>query len=134
MTRTVPRLPRRTSTSSSFSRPVPSSDDRLILEAHRVFHAALLARCPSLWARRLTSLLAEHSQRYLFLNAHYSEHVGESIAEHEQLLEATLTGDVEQAARVLVAHLQGSLGTVRAALEARQETQRIDLLNQENTR
>lgn len=114
--------------------PVPSSDDRLILVAHRTFHAALLARCPSLWARRLTSLLAEHSQRYLLLNAHYSEHVSESMAEHEQLLEATLTGDVEQAARVLVAHLQGSLGTVRAALEARQQTERTDLLNQENIR
>jgi GntR family carbon starvation induced transcriptional regulator len=112
----------------------PSSDDRLILEAHCVFHAALLARCPSLWARRLTSLLAEHSQRYLLLNAHYSEHVGESMAEHEQLLEAALTGDVEQAARVLVAHLQGSLATARAAFEARQETQRTDLLNQENIR
>jgi len=50
------------------------------------------------------------------------------------LLEATLTGDVEQAARVLVAHLQRSLGTVRAALEARQKTERTDLLKQENTR
>jgi GntR family transcriptional regulator, carbon starvation induced regulator len=114
--------------------PVPSSDDRLILEAHRTFHAALLARCPSLWARRLTSLLAEHSQRYLLLNAHYSEHVGESMAEHEQMLEAALAGDVEQAVRVLVAHLQGSLSTARAAFEARQETARTDLLNQENIR
>jgi GntR family carbon starvation induced transcriptional regulator len=112
----------------------PSSGDSLILEAHRAFHAALLARCPSLWARRLTGLLAEHSQRYLLLNAHYSEHVGESMAEHEQMLEAALTGDVEQAARVLVAHLQGSLATARAAFEARQETQRTDLLNQENIR
>jgi len=108
-----------------------SSDDRLILEAHRAFHAALLARCPSLWTRRLTGLLAEHSQRYQLLNAHYSEHVSESMAEHEQLLKAALTGDVEQAVAVLVAHLRGSLGTVRAALAARQETERTDLLNQE---
>jgi DNA-binding GntR family transcriptional regulator len=43
------------------------------------------------------------------------------MAEHELLLEATLTGDVEQAVRVLVTHLQGSLSTVRAVLEARQE-------------
>jgi GntR family transcriptional regulator, carbon starvation induced regulator len=112
--------------------PIPSSDDRLILEAHRAFHAALLARCPSLWARRLTSLLAEHSQRYLLLNAHYSEHVGESMAEHEQMLKAALSGDVEQAVRVLVAHLQGSLCTARAAFEARQETAPTDLLNREN--
>lgn len=114
--------------------PVPSSDDRLILEAHRAFHAALLARCPSLWTRRLTNLLAEHSQRYLLLNAHYSEHVSESMAEHEQMLRAALAGDVELAVRVLVAHLQGSLATVRAAFEARQASQRTDLLNQENIR
>jgi DNA-binding GntR family transcriptional regulator len=101
------------------------------LEAHRAFHAALLARCPSLWARRLTNLLAEHSQRYLLLNAQYSEHVSESMAEHHQMLEATLTGDVEQAVRLLVVHLQGSLAAARAAFEARQETQRTDLLNQE---
>jgi GntR family carbon starvation induced transcriptional regulator len=109
----------------------PSSDDLLILEAHRAFHAALLARCPSLWARRLTNLLAEHSQRYLLLNAQYSEHVSESMAEHPQMLEATLTGDVEQAVRLLVVHLQGSLAAARAAFEARHETRRTDLLNQE---
>ena len=102
--------------------PVPSSDERLLLEAHRAFHIALLARCPSLWLRRLTSLLADHSQRYLLLNAHYLQRVSESMAEHEQLLEATLNGDIERAARVLVAHMHGSLGTVRAVLEARQET------------
>jgi len=102
--------------------PVPSSDERLLLEAHRAFHIALLARCPSLWLTRLTSLLADHSQRYLLLNAHYSQRVSESMAEHEQLLEATLNGDIERAARVLITHMHGSLGTVRAVLEARKET------------
>jgi GntR family transcriptional regulator, carbon starvation induced regulator len=111
-----------------------SSDDRSILEAHRAFHAVLLARCPSLWTRRLTGLLAEHSQRYQLLNAHYSKHVSESMAEHHQMLEAALTGDVEQAVGVLVTHLQGSLATARAAFEARQKTQRTDLLKQENIR
>ncbi|MGO9449602.1 MAG: GntR family transcriptional regulator [Candidatus Binataceae bacterium] len=100
--------------------PVPSSDGRLVLEAHRGFHAALLARCPSMWLRRLTGQLAEHSQRYLLLNARYSQRLSESMAEHEQLVEATLVGNVEQAAQVLVAHLQRSLGAVRAVLEARQ--------------
>lgn len=101
--------------------PVPSSDDHLLLEAHRAFHVALLARCRSLWLRRLTSLLADHAQRYQLLKARYSQRISESMAEHKQLLEATLSGDVEQATRVLVAHLQGSLGMVRAILEARRE-------------
>jgi GntR family carbon starvation induced transcriptional regulator len=102
----------------------------LILEAHRAFHGALLGRCESLWLRRLTSLLADHSQRYLILNARYSQRVSESIAEHEQLLEATVAGDVERAARVLVAHLQEALVTARAVFAAREETRRTDLLNQ----
>jgi DNA-binding FadR family transcriptional regulator len=67
--------------------------------------------------------LADHSQQYQLLNARYSERVSDSMAEHEQLLEAMLAGDVEHAAQVLVAHLEGSLGTVRAILEARQETE-----------
>lgn len=73
-----------------------------------------------MWLRRLTSLLADHSQRYQLLNARYSQRISESMVEHEQLREAALTGDVEQAVRVLSAHLQGGLGTVRAVLEARQ--------------
>ena len=111
--------------------PVHSSDDRLLVEAHRAFHLALLARCPSLWLRRLTGLLADHSERYLLLSALYSQRVSESMAEHEQLLEATLIGDVEQAARVLVAHLQRSLSAVRAMFEARLVTDRTDLLDQQ---
>ncbi len=63
-----------------------------------------------------------------------SEQISESMAEHEQLLEAALTGNVEQAVGVRVAHLRRSLGTVRAAFEARGETERTDLLNQENLR
>jgi len=99
---------------------IAASDDRLVLETHRAFHAALLARCPSMWLRRLTSLLADHSQRYQLLSACYSQRISESMAEHEQLLEATLTGDVEQAVRMLTEHLQGSLRTVRTVLEVRQ--------------
>lgn len=43
------------------------------------------------------------------------------MAEHERLQEAALAGEVEQAVRVLINHLQGGLRTVRAILEARQE-------------
>ena len=99
----------------------PSSEDRTLLEAHRAFHAVLLVRCPSVWLRRLTSLLADHSQRYQLLNARYAQRVSESMVEHERLREAALAGDVEQAVRVLIDHLQGGLRTVHAVLEARQE-------------
>jgi len=100
---------------------LPSSEDRTLLEVHRAFHAVLLARCPSVWLRRLTGLLADHSQRYQLLNARYAQRVSESMVEHERLREAALAGKVEQAVRVLIDHLQGGLRTVRTVLEARQE-------------
>ncbi|MBI3304593.1 MAG: GntR family transcriptional regulator [Deltaproteobacteria bacterium] len=99
----------------------PSSEDRTLLEVHRAFHAVLLAQCPSAWLRRLTSLLADHSLRYQLLGASYAQGVSDSMVEHERLREAALAGDVEQAVRLLTAHLQGSLHTVQAALEGRQE-------------
>jgi len=99
----------------------PSSEDRTLLEAHSAFHAVLLARCPSAWLRRLTSLLADHSQRYQLLNARYSQRISESMVEHEHLREAVFAGDVEQAVRVLIDHLHGGFRTIRAVLAARQE-------------
>jgi DNA-binding GntR family transcriptional regulator len=103
------------------SRQVSSFDDRVLLEAHRTFHAVLLARCPSVWLRRLTSLLADHWQRYQLLGASYARVVNDGMVEHDHLREAALAGNVEQAVRVLTEHLQGSLRTVRAVLEGRQE-------------
>lgn len=99
----------------------PFSDDPALLEAHSAFHAMLLARCPSVWLRRLTSLLADHSQRYHLLNACYSQQASELLAEHEGLRKAVLAGDIEQAVRLLTAHLQGGLHAVQAVLKGRQE-------------
>jgi len=99
----------------------PSCGARTLLEAHSAFHTLLLARCPSAWLRRLTSLLADHSQRYQLLNARYSQRVRESMVEHEHLREAVFAGNVEQGVRVLTEHLHGGFRAIRAVLEAGQE-------------
>ncbi len=57
---------------------LPAAEERLLLEAHRAFHAVLLACCPSVWLRRLSSLLADHSQRYQLPNVRYAQRVSDS--------------------------------------------------------
>jgi DNA-binding GntR family transcriptional regulator len=85
-------------------------------EAHLAFHAALLARCPSDWTRRIAALLAEHSQRYALLGAQSYRRGKGPAAEHAALRDAALVGAPERAARLLAEHLRGTLDSVRRAL------------------
>jgi DNA-binding GntR family transcriptional regulator len=85
-------------------------------EAHMAFHAALLARCPSAWTRRIIAELAEHAQRYVLLGAQKFRSGRGPAAEHAALRDAALDGDVERAAALLTDHLRGTLDSVRAAL------------------
>jgi DNA-binding GntR family transcriptional regulator len=85
-------------------------------EAHLAFHAALLARCPSEWTRRIVALLAEHAQRYVLLGAQHYRRGRGPRAEHTDLRDAALAGDVDRATALLEEHLRGTLDSVRAAL------------------
>ncbi|MBK9180221.1 MAG: GntR family transcriptional regulator [Acidimicrobiales bacterium] len=92
-----------------------------VAEAHRDFHRALLARCPSQWLLRLTSLLADHSLRYQVLSAALGPGRGparDAHAEHEALLAAALAGDADAAAGALEEHLRHTVDTVREARRA----------------
>ena len=87
-------------------------------EAHLEFHAALLARCPSAWTRRMIGVLAEHAQRYAQLGAQrYRD--SDPRREHLALRDAALAGQVDEAVQLLTRHLRGTLDSVRAAMEAR---------------
>jgi DNA-binding GntR family transcriptional regulator len=85
-------------------------------DAHLAFHAGLLARCPSEWTKRVVALLAEHAQRYVLLGARDFRRGRGPRAEHAELRDAALAGDVEHAADLLEEHLRGTLDSVRAAL------------------
>ena len=88
------------------------------IEAHLDFHAALLARCPSAWTKRIIGVLAEHAQRYVLLGAQRFRIGRGPAAEHAALRDAALAGDVERAVSILDEHLRGTLDSVRAALAA----------------
>jgi DNA-binding GntR family transcriptional regulator len=86
------------------------------IDRHAAFHAALLSRCRSRWLLRLTSLLADHSQRYALLAFHAPGGAGhhDALGEHTAIRDAAVSGRVDDAASLLEAHLGRTLDGVRA--------------------
>jgi DNA-binding GntR family transcriptional regulator len=88
-------------------------DARAGLAAHRAFHLALLTECPNRRLHDLCVQLHDHTQRFQVAGARYRPD-GDAVAEHQALLEAFVTGDVDVAVRILTAHLGATLSAVRA--------------------
>lgn len=95
-------------------------------DAHLAFHSALLARCPSAWTKRVVGILGEHAQRYVMLGAQKFRSGRGPVAEHVQLRDAALAGDVTAAVSILEEHLRGTLNSVRAALASGQSSPTTD--------
>ena len=97
-------------------RPASPADLVEAVDRHNQFHAALLSRCRSRWLVRLTSLLADHSQRYALLAFAAPDGVGhhDVVAEHGPIRDAARAGRIDEAAALLEAHLRRTLDGVRA--------------------
>jgi DNA-binding GntR family transcriptional regulator len=78
-------------------------------EAHRAFHGALLARCPSGWLRRIIEMLQDQSVRYRLLSLQPRGGPAEVLQEHQQLMDTCLGENVEDAVARLDRHLQLTL-------------------------
>ncbi len=76
---------------------------------HREFHTAFLANCGSARLLAHCKLLADQSKRYRQLAASISYPNRTESDEHETLMDATLSGDVEAAVEVHHAHLRKTL-------------------------
>src|SRR6266508_3496969 len=96
-----------------FVKPPRGADLLAVVDAHREFHAALLARCRSRWLLRFVEQLAEHSQRYQLMSLDQRDGHRDVEAEHESLRDAVIAGDVERAVAQLEGHLQHTLDGVR---------------------
>ena len=99
--------------------PVETSD------AHLGFHTALLVRCPSVWMRRMVALLAEHAQRYQLLGAQAYRRGSNPVQEHAALRDAAVRGQTDRAVDLLTRHLEGTLGAVRATIDANGDAPRV---------
>lgn len=84
--------------------------------AHRAFHQALLAACPSPTLRAMAETLRERAERYRSL-ANAAAYPGRDIAaEHRGIAEAALARDTTRAVALLGEHYRSTAGFLRAAL------------------
>jgi GntR family transcriptional regulator, carbon starvation induced regulator len=72
--------------------------------AHRAFHQALIAACPSRWLVDFCMLLSDHAARYRNLAMAVAYPTRDVTGEHRLLVDAAVGGDAEDAARRLVEH------------------------------
>jgi DNA-binding GntR family transcriptional regulator len=72
--------------------------------AHRAFHLALIATCPSRWLVDFCMLLSDHATRYRNLSMAMVFPKRDVAGEHRLLMEAAIGGDTEAAIDQLVQH------------------------------
>lgn len=83
----------------------PSRDSDRWWQAHFEFHEALLRPGYTPWSERFLRLIWQAVERYQRLYALVFGDVARANHEHEQLLEAALTGDVDLLVEVWINHL-----------------------------
>jgi GntR family carbon starvation induced transcriptional regulator len=82
------------------------------LAAHRDFHRALVAACPSRWLLRLRAQMYDHMERYRLVCQRHRPIGPSKRAEHEAIHDAALARKAELAAELLGAHLNETTETV----------------------
>ncbi|MGE5200182.1 MAG: FCD domain-containing protein [Rhodospirillaceae bacterium] len=82
------------------------------LTAHRHFHAALVAACPSRWLLRLRAQLYDHMERYRLISQRHRPIGPSKRAEHEAIKDAALARKADRAGDLLAAHLRETTETV----------------------
>jgi len=83
--------------------------------AHRVFHMALIASCPSRWLIDFCRLLSDHAARYRNLSMSVIYPVRDVAGEHRQLMETAIHGRVEDAVSMLVEHYRRTADIIQAS-------------------
>lgn len=82
------------------------------LAAHRDFHRALVAACPSRWLLRLRGQLYDHMERYRLISQRHRPLGPSKRAEHEAIRDAAIAREAERAGELLAAHLRETTETV----------------------
>ena len=84
--------------------------------AHRDFHAALLATCPSRFMTTFCAQLGDHATRYrrLAMTAVYPHR--DPLAEHRAIADAVLAGDADAAVEVLMSHYHRTADIVTGSM------------------
>lgn len=81
-------------------------------ERHRLFHAALVAACPSRWLKNFREILFDQSERYRRLALADSPGERPVAEEHRAIMQATLERDTGRACELLSHHIQATADAV----------------------
>ena len=82
-------------------------------DAHRKFHFTLIARCGSPWLLRLVNVLYDNSIRYRYLTLEWMpDSMANALKEHRRILDAVLSGDIEQSVAKLTEHMRLTVESV----------------------
>lgn len=76
---------------------------------HRNFHRALIANCGSHWLLDFCAQLTDQAQRYIYVSNLYRVSPRDGLAEHRELMEVVLDGEIARAEAALVAHYEKTL-------------------------
>ena len=97
----------------------PDMDKRAQFEGnHRAFHMALIANCGSSWLMQFCEVLMDHAQRYIYISAGTAYPRRQGGAEHREIADAALDGDIEEAKKRLVAHYTRTLEYIEREIES----------------
>ena len=86
---------------------------------HRQFHMALLSACGSRWHMELAGLLFDQAERHRILRSKFGSQKilkRDTVREHKQIFEATLSRDIKTAVRALGKHYQATAEQVVSVL------------------
>jgi DNA-binding GntR family transcriptional regulator len=75
------------------------------VEAHALFHNALVSACDNGWLKRVRVILHEQSERYRQLSVLVSESTRDLQSEHQSIMEAALARQGDRAQSLLREHL-----------------------------
>ena len=100
-----------------------SSSDRFTASepwetAHRAFHLALIATCPSRWLVDFCMLLSDHATRYRNLSMAVVYPKRDVAGEHRLLMDAAIAGDTEGAVERLVQHYRRTASIIETSAPA----------------
>ncbi len=82
-------------------------------ERNRVFHEVLISACPSRWVRHFQNILYLQSERYRRLSLFRQPISRDVHAEHQAIVDAALSRNVQEATRILTDHILRTLEAVR---------------------
>lgn len=102
--------------------PMRVSDDWI--DAHRVFHEALVAACDSPWMMRVRRMLYAQSERYRQLSLPLQQGPRDLDREHKAIMKAAIDRDAERAVASMTKHQQATMSVLLKAIEKRAQPMR----------